>query len=51
MTSPKDLVRTPEKYQVIKLKNGLEIVGMTVDNGETIDVTLPMHCSLIPSKF
>ena len=24
---------------------------MTVDNGETIDVTLPMHCSLIPSKF
>ena len=51
MASPKDLVRTPEKYQVIKLKNGLEIVGMTVDKGETIDVTLPMHCSLIPSKF
>ena len=34
MTSPKDLTRTPEKYQVVKLKNGLEIVGMTVDKGD-----------------
>ena len=51
MTSPKDLTRTPEKYQVVKLKNGLEIVGMTVDKGDSIDVTLPMHCSLLPSKF
>ena len=51
MVSPKDLIKTPEKYQVVKLKNGLEIVGMTVDKGDSISVTLPMHCSLLPSKY
>ena len=48
MTAPIDLL--PERYEVIKLKNGAEVVGMTRDLGESIEITLPMICqlSLIP---
>ena len=35
MASPTDLV--PERYEVIKLKSGTEVVGMTRDLGETIE--------------
>lgn len=50
MASPKDLQIIPDRYQVLKMKNGQEIVGMTRDDGENIEVTLPMHCQLTPSK-
>lgn len=48
MASPIDLV--PERYEVIKLKNGTEVVGMTRDLGDKIEITLPMICqlSLVP---
>ena len=48
MATPKDL--TPSRYEVIKLKTGTEIVGMTRDVGPSLEVTLPMICqlSLIP---
>ena len=48
MASPTDLV--PERYEVIKLKNGSEVVGMTRDLGDKIEITLPMICqlSLVP---
>ena len=48
MTTPKDLV--PERYEVIKLKSGTEVVGMTRDCGDHVEITLPMICqlSLIP---
>jgi len=48
MTGPIDLI--PERYEVIKLKSGTEVVGMTRDLGETIEITLPMICqlSLVP---
>ncbi len=48
MASPTDLV--PERYEVIKLKNGTEVVGMTRDCGDKIEITLPMICqlSLVP---
>jgi len=48
MAIPSDLI--PERYEVIKLKNGAEVVGMTRDLGDTIEITLPMICqlSLIP---
>ncbi|SVA68555.1 uncharacterized protein METZ01_LOCUS121409 [marine metagenome] len=48
MASPTDLV--PERYEVLKLKNGSEVVGMTRDLGDKIEVTLPMICqlSLVP---
>ena len=48
MTTPKDLV--PERYEVIKLKSGAEIVGMTRDCGDHLEITLPMICqlSLVP---
>ena len=48
MTTPKDLV--PERYEVVKLKSGAEVVGMTRDCGDHLEITLPMICqlSLIP---
>jgi len=44
MTSPKDLV--PNKYEVLKLKTGTEICGMTRDKGHGIEIILPMVCQL-----
>ena len=48
MTTPKDII--PTKYEVVKLKTGTEIVGMTRDLGDKVEITLPMICqlSLIP---
>jgi len=48
MTTPKDII--PTKYEVVKLKTGVEIVGMTRDMGDRVEITLPMICqlSLIP---
>ena len=31
----------PNRYEVIKLKTGLDIVGMVRDSGEGIHITLP----------
>ena len=44
MTSPKNLV--PNKYEVLKLKTGTEICGMTRETGNGIEVILPMICQL-----
>jgi hypothetical protein len=44
MTSPKDLV--PNKYEVLKLKTGTEICGMTRDTVKGTEVILPMVCQL-----
>ena len=44
MTRPTDL--TPKQYEVLKLRNGLEVVGMTRDTASGIEVTLPMVCRL-----
>jgi len=44
MATPKDLV--PNKYEVLKLKTGTEICGMTRDTGHGIEVVLPMICQL-----
>ena len=44
MTRPSDL--TPKQYEVLKLRNGLEVVGMTRDTATGIEVTLPMVCRL-----
>jgi len=43
---------TPQKYEVIKLKTGMEIVGMTRDVDKGVEVTLPMICQLrmLPMK-
>ena len=48
MTTPKGII--PTKYEVIKLNSGTEIVGMTRDLGDRVEITLPMICqlSLIP---
>jgi len=48
MTTPKELI--PQRYEVIKLKSGTEVVGMTRDCGEVLEITLPMICqlSLVP---
>ena len=48
MTTPKDII--PTKYEVIKLNSGVEVVGMTRDCGDHVEITLPMICqlSLIP---
>ena len=40
MASPKDLV--PNKYEVLKLKTGTEICGMTRDTVKGTEVILPM---------
>ena len=44
MTRPKDIV--PTQYEVLKLLNGTEVVGMTRDTGNGIEITLPMICKL-----
>ena len=45
MTTPKDLI--PNKYEVIKLTTGQEIVGMTREKGdEGLEIYLPMICHL-----
>ena len=44
MASPSDLL--PQKYEVLKLRNGLEVVGMTRDTSKGIEITLPMVCKL-----
>jgi len=44
MTSPKDII--PTQYEVSKLRSGSEVVGMTRDTGEGIEITLPMICRL-----
>lgn len=44
MASPKDLV--PNKYEVLKLKTGTEICGMTRDTVKGTEVILPMVCQL-----
>jgi len=44
MASPSDLI--PQKYEVLKLRNGLEVVGMTRDTTKGIEITLPMVCKL-----
>ena len=41
--NPNDLV-SPTKYEVLKLKTGQEIVGMSKENQNCIAVTLPMIC-------
>ena len=48
MTTPKELI--PQRYEVIKLKSGTEVVGMTRDCGDVLEITLPMICqlSLVP---
>ena len=45
MTNPNDLI-SPTKYEVLKLKTGQEIVGMTKEGQNGIAVTLPMICKL-----
>ena len=44
MTVPKDLI--PTKYEVLKLQTGAEVVGMTRDLGDQVEITLPMICQL-----
>ena len=44
MTSPKDII--PTQYEVLKLRSGSEVVGMTRDTGEGIELALPMICRL-----
>ena len=44
MTSPKDII--PTQYEVLKLRSGSEVVGMTRDTHKGIEVTLPMICRL-----
>ena len=44
MTRPKDII--PTQYEVLKLLNGTEVVGMTRDTGNGIEITLPMICKL-----
>lgn len=44
MTSPKDII--PQKYEVLKLRSGSEVVGMTRDTSTGVEITLPMICRL-----
>ena len=44
MTTPKDLI--PQQYEVLKLRSGNEVVGMTRDTDQGIEITLPMICRL-----
>jgi|TARA_B110000483_G_C18089370_1_gene501334 hypothetical protein len=48
MTGPSALIQS--RYEVIRLKDGSEVVGMTKDLGEYLEITLPMICqlSLVP---
>lgn len=36
----------PNRYEVIKLKTGLDIVGMVRETSEGLNITLPMICQL-----
>lgn len=44
MATPKDLI--PQKYEVLRLRNGVEICGMTREQGTKLVITLPMICRL-----
>ncbi len=44
MTSPKDII--PQQYEVLKLRSGSEVVGMTRDTLDGVEITLPMICRL-----
>ena len=44
MTSPKDII--PNQYEVLKLRSGSEVVGMTRDTHDAVEITLPMICKL-----
>ena len=48
MVTPKDI--TPNRYAVLKTRSGAEIVGMTRDTRDHVEITLPMicHLSMIP---
>ena len=50
MTSPKDII--PNQYEVLKLRSGSEVVGMTRDTHDAVEITLPMICKLeVMKKF
>ena len=40
MATPTDL--SPKQYEVLKLRNGLEVVGMTRDTTSVLKLLLPM---------
>lgn len=42
---------SPKKYEIIKLVSGNEIVGMTIDDTETVKIILPMSFQLIPTDI
>lgn len=44
MTRPSDLI--PNKYEILKLDTGQEVIGMTRQVGEFVEITLPMICHL-----
>ena len=44
MTSPKDII--PNQYEVLKLRSGSEVVGMTRDTHDAVEITLPMISKL-----
>lgn len=46
MTSPRDLSLIPTKYEILRLDTGQEVIGMTRQNGNIVEVTLPMICHL-----
>lgn len=46
MTRPSDLQLVPNKYEILKLDTGQEIIGMTRQVGEVVEITLPMICHL-----
>lgn len=51
MTRPSNLF--PDRYEVLKLRTGSEICGMTRDTDRGIEITLPMICHLqvMPDKI
>ena len=46
MTRPNDLQLVPNKYEILKLDTGQEVIGMTRQVGEIVEITLPMVCHL-----
>ena len=42
MASPSDLI--PQKYEVLKLRNGLEVVGMTRDTNKSMCIRFAFAC-------
>lgn len=48
MATPKDLL--PTRYEVLRLRNGMEICGMTRDTGAKVIITLPMICKLTATQ-